>query len=48
MRGLMTARLVRKLLLCLVAPVCANYIAYYGFVTHYSVGVFSPRGIHAQ
>lgn len=44
----MPSRLARKLLLCLVAPVCANYIAYYGFVTHYSVGVFSPRGFHAQ
>ncbi|HEX8558181.1 MAG TPA: hypothetical protein VF668_08775 [Pyrinomonadaceae bacterium] len=44
----MLSRLTRKLLLCLVAPVCANYIAYYGFVTHYSVGVFTPRGFHAQ
>jgi hypothetical protein len=35
-------------MLCLVAPLCANYFAYYGFVTHYSVGVFSPAGFHAQ
>lgn len=48
MRRLMYSEYVRKLLLCLVAPVCANYIAYYGFVTHYSVGVFTPRGFHGQ
>jgi hypothetical protein len=48
MRAFMNSNYVRKLLLCLVAPVCANYVAYYGFVTHYSVGVFSPRGFHAQ
>ena len=35
-------------MLCFVAPLCANYFAYYGFVSHYSVGVFSPRGFHAQ
>ncbi len=48
MRRPMNSNYVRKVLLCVVAPVCANYIAYYGFVTHYSVGVFSPRGFHAQ
>jgi hypothetical protein len=48
MRGLMSSTYVRKIMLCLVAPLCANYFAYYGFVTHYSVGVFSPRGFHAQ
>ena len=48
MRGLMNARIARKVMLCLVAPVCANYFAYYGFITHYSVGVFSPGGFHAQ
>lgn len=48
MRGLMNSRYARKVILCLVAPVCANYFAYYGFITHYSVGVFSPRGFHAQ
>jgi hypothetical protein len=48
MRGLMSARYARKVMLCLLAPVCANYFAYYGFVTHYSVGVFSPAGFHQQ
>jgi hypothetical protein len=48
MRGLMSTRYARKLLLCLIAPLSANYFAYYGFVTHYSVGVFSPEGFHAQ
>jgi hypothetical protein len=48
MRGLMGSSYVRKVLLCFVAPVCANYFAYYGFITHYSVGVFSPGGFHAQ
>ena len=48
MRGLMYSNYVRKVLLCFVAPACANYLAYYGFVTHYSVGVFNPRGFHAQ
>lgn len=48
MRARMNPNHARKVLLCLVAPVCANYIAYYGFVTHYSVGVFDPRGFHAQ
>ncbi|HEX8686527.1 MAG TPA: hypothetical protein VF736_20105 [Pyrinomonadaceae bacterium] len=48
MRGLTNSRRARNLLLCLVAPVCANYFAYYGFVSHYSVGVFSPAGFHAQ
>jgi len=48
MRGLMNSRLLRKFLLCIVAPFCANYFAYYGYVTHFSVGVFSPEGFHAQ
>lgn len=48
LRSLMNSTYVRKVMLCLVAPVCANYFAYYGFVTHFSVGVFSPRGFHAQ
>jgi hypothetical protein len=48
MRRPMNSNYIRKVLLCIVAPVCANYIAYYGFVTHYSVGVFTPRGFHAQ
>lgn len=48
MRGLMSTRYARKVLLCFVAPVCANYFAYYGFVTQYSVGVFNPAGFHAQ
>ena len=47
-RGLMTLSHARRFMLCLVAPFCANYFAYYGFVTHYSVGVFSPAGFHAQ
>jgi hypothetical protein len=48
MRGLMLSRYARLFMLCLVAPVCANYFAYYGFVSHYSTGVFNPRGFHAQ
>lgn len=48
MRGLMRGTRARNFLLCLVAPVCANYFTYYGFVTHYSVGVFSPEGFLAQ
>ena len=48
MRGLMRGSRARKFLLCLVAPLCANYFAYYGFVTHYSVGVFTPQGFLAQ
>ncbi len=48
MRALMKSNYIRKVLLCLIAPVCANFIAYYGFVTHYSVGVFNPEGFHAQ
>ena len=48
MRAFMYSDYIRKALLCVVAPACANYIAYYGFVTHYSVGVFNPRGFHAQ
>ena len=48
MLGPMNPRRLRKLLLCLAAPFCANYFAYYGYVTHFSVGVFSPDGFHAQ
>lgn len=48
LRALMNTRYARKVILCLVAPLCANFFAYYGFITHYSVGVFSPRGFHAQ
>lgn len=46
--SIMSPRHARKLFLCLVAPLCANYFAYYGFVSHFSVGVFSPGGFHAQ